>query len=104
MTSATDLGPDVVSGVFCDTDDETSRATGVAADSPKCAAIVTVQVVVDSTPEPAEAVFEEGKNTGHFRVGANSADVAVLEKLQAVRREPDRIVVPSRNRVDERSP
>src|SRR5262245_54143411 len=104
MAAATDFGPDVASGVFRDTDDETSRTAGLATDSPKCTAIVAVQVVVDSTPEPAEAVFEQGKKTGHFRVGANSADAAVLEKLQAVGPEPHRVVVPSSNCVDASSP
>src|SRR5262245_28256312 len=104
MTSATDFGPDVVSGVFCDTDDEASGATGLAADSRKCAVIVAVQVVVESTPELAEAVLEEGKKTGAPRVGANSEDLAVREELQRAGLEPHRTVVPSSNRVDVGSP
>ncbi len=64
MTAAADFRPDIVSRIFRNADDETGRITGLAADFLKFAAIVALEVVVDSTPDPAEAVFENSKKTG----------------------------------------
>src|ERR1700685_4226541 len=48
---AADFGPNVVSLVFCNANDEASRTTILAADLVKLAMIVAVEIIVDSRPE-----------------------------------------------------
>ena len=102
MTAAADFRPNIVSGIFCNADDEMSRATELAVDSLKFAAIVAIQIVVDSTPDPAEAVFENGEKAGLSWVGSNSVDMAVLQYIQATGTEPHCVIAPSGNRIDDR--
>src|SRR5262245_41243816 len=64
VTAATNLGPDIVSGVFRNADNKMSRATSPTVNSVKVAVIVTIQVIVEATPEPTEAVLENGRESG----------------------------------------
>src|SRR5215467_12360014 len=64
VTAATDLGPNIVSGVFRNADNKMSRATFSIVNSVKVAVIVAIQVIVEATPEPTQAVFENGRESG----------------------------------------
>src|SRR5262245_49680329 len=101
VTAATDFSPNIVSGVFCNADDEMSRATELAVDSLKFATIVAIQVIVDSRPEPSEAVYENGCGTWQSMADANYVDMAVLQKIQGIPiTQPHGIVTRGCNSVD----
>src|SRR5215469_2665401 len=94
MLVTADFGPDVVPRVLCNPDHKPSRSISPALDSVEFAAIVAIQIVVDSTPEFAEAVLENGGNhaTRQSVSGPNCVDVAILQQIQAIFVQPHRIV------------